>query len=93
MGLTWRSCILGGRQFADGGPRLKASGPSSMSQAGEWGDHSGTERVEAVLWREMTESDEGPILTDEHFHSHLRRRMEQRGVTEDEVRLMAAPRG
>lgn len=34
----------------------------------------------------MTESDEGPILTDEHFHSHLCRRMEQRGITEDEVR-------
>jgi hypothetical protein len=33
----------------------------------------------------MTESDEGPTLTDENFHSHLRRRMEQRGITEDEV--------
>jgi hypothetical protein len=26
------------------------------------------------------------VLTDDHFHSHVRRRMEQRGVTEEEVR-------
>lgn len=34
----------------------------------------------------MAEPDEGPTLTAEHFHSHLRRRMEQRGITEEEVR-------
>jgi len=26
------------------------------------------------------------VLTADHFHSHVRRRMEQRGVTEEEVR-------
>lgn len=34
----------------------------------------------------MAGSDEGPILTDEQFHPHLRRRMEQRGITEQEIR-------
>jgi hypothetical protein len=34
----------------------------------------------------MTDSENGPILSDEQFHSHLRRRMEQRGITEEEVR-------
>jgi len=28
----------------------------------------------------------GVVLTDDHFHSHVRRRMEQRGVLEEEVR-------
>ncbi|WP_263834149.1 DUF4258 domain-containing protein [Salinibacter sp.] len=27
-----------------------------------------------------------PSITAEHFHSHIRRRMEQRGITEEEVR-------
>ncbi|MEF8795452.1 MAG: DUF4258 domain-containing protein [Salinivenus sp.] len=27
-----------------------------------------------------------PTITEEHFHSHLRRRMEQRGIKEEEVR-------
>ena len=29
---------------------------------------------------------EMPTVTEEHFHSHLRRRMEQRGIKEEEVR-------
>jgi hypothetical protein len=33
---------------------------------------------------EMSEPDERPI-TDDHFHFHLRRRMEQRGITKEEV--------
>ena len=33
----------------------------------------------------MADSDDGPTLTDDHFHPHLRRRMEQRGITEEEV--------
>ncbi len=33
----------------------------------------------------MAESN-GFVLRDDHFHSHVRRRMEQRGVTEEEVR-------
>lgn len=34
----------------------------------------------------MSKPEEGPTLTDEHFHPHLRRRMEQRGITKEEVR-------
>jgi hypothetical protein len=34
----------------------------------------------------MTELDQGPVHTDKHFHSRLRRRLEQRGITKDEGR-------
>ena len=41
----------------------------------------------------MAEPDEGPTLTAEHFHPHLRHRMEQRGITEEEVRDIVRRRG
>lgn len=34
----------------------------------------------------MAGPEDGPILTDQQFHSHIRHRMEQRGITKAEVR-------